>query len=44
MLGHSDLTVTKEYLSIFGTDLQQDFNKFNPLDTLSQGTKRIRMS
>ncbi|MCM1526700.1 MAG: tyrosine-type recombinase/integrase [Bacteroides sp.] len=34
LLGHSDLTVTKEYISMFGQDLQMDFEKFNPLDNL----------
>ena len=32
ILGHSDLTVTKEYVQMFGQDLQLDFEKFNPLD------------
>lgn len=34
ILGHSDLTVTKEYVAMFGQDLQMDFEKFNPLDKL----------
>lgn len=34
LLGHSDLTVTKEYVEMFGQDLQTDFDKFNPLDNL----------
>ncbi|MCD8398651.1 MAG: tyrosine-type recombinase/integrase [Lachnospiraceae bacterium] len=45
ILGHSDLSVTKEYVNMFGQDLQMDFEKFNPLDTLSQKTNKsaIRM-
>lgn len=34
LLGHSDLTVTKEYVAMFGEDLQFDFAKFNPLDQM----------
>lgn len=42
ILGHSDLTVTKEYVNMFGQDLQMDFEKFNPLDNLTT-KQRIRM-
>ncbi len=44
ILGHSDLTVTKEYVNMFGQDLQMDFEKFNPLDNLkSRGKGTIKM-
>lgn len=43
ILGHSDLTVTKEYVAMFGQDLQLDFEKFNPLDNMKIRTKQIRM-
>lgn len=45
ILGHSDLTVTKEYVSMFGTDLQIDFEKFNPLDRMNSrlNQERIRL-
>ena len=43
ILGHRDLTVTKEYVNMFGQDLQMDFEKFNPLDNLSTNKKTIRM-
>ncbi|HIW21848.1 MAG TPA: tyrosine-type recombinase/integrase [Candidatus Dorea intestinavium] len=36
ILGHSDLSVTKEYLNMFGQDLQIDFDKFNPLDRFNR--------
>lgn len=43
VLGHSDLTVTKEYVQMFGQDLQMDFEKFNPLDNLTKQRSTIRM-
>jgi integrase/recombinase XerD len=43
MLGHSDLTVTKEYVNMFGQDLQMDFEKFNPLDNLKTRQTTIKM-
>lgn len=45
MLGHSDLTVVKEYVQMFGNDLAIDFEKFNPLDQLgmNQGKNKIQM-
>ena len=42
ILGHSDLTVTKEYVNMFGQDLQMDFEKFNPLDNITN-KKKLRM-
>ena len=43
ILGHSDLTVTKEYIALFGQDLQMDFEKFNPLDRLNINKSVIRI-
>ena len=43
ILGHSDLTVTKEYVALFRQDLQMDFEKFNPLDRISKNKNVIRM-
>lgn len=34
ILGHSDITVVREYVQMFGNDLSQDFNHFNPLDRM----------
>ena len=34
ILGHSDLSVVKEYVQMFGNDLTVDFDKFNPLDRM----------
>lgn len=46
ILGHSDLTVVKEYVQMFGQDLAVDFDKFNPLDrTVSMGSnKKLTMT
>lgn len=38
ILGHSDLTVVREYVEMFGDDLTMDFDKFNPLDNMTQNT------
>lgn len=45
ILGHSDLTVVKEYVNMFSNDLSIDFDKFNPLDNLgiNQQKKHIEM-
>ncbi len=43
MLGHSDLTVTKEYVELFSTDLQTDFEKYSPLDNLQKKKQVIKM-
>ncbi|MCM1214790.1 MAG: tyrosine-type recombinase/integrase [Lachnospiraceae bacterium] len=46
ILGHSDLSVVKEYVQMFGNDLSVDFDKFNPLDrTVSPNSrKKIAMA
>lgn len=43
ILGHSDLSVTKEYVNMFGQDLQLDFEKFNPLDNMRAKPSKIRV-
>lgn len=43
ILGHSSISVTKEYVDMFGTDLQIDFNDYNPLDTLVQNKEYINL-
>lgn len=43
ILGHSNISVTNEYLQMFGQDLQMDFEKFNPLDNMNRAKTRIRM-
>lgn len=46
ILGHSDLSVVKEYVNMFGGDLSKNFDKFNPLDNISpyQQKAKIRMA
>lgn len=35
ILGHSSIAMVKEYVNMFGTDLQKDFSTHNPLDVLA---------
>lgn len=39
LLGHSDLTVTKEYIAMFGGDLKANYDKFCPLDSFQEEVK-----
>lgn len=34
IMGHSDLSVTREYVNMFGQDLKMDYEKYCPLDNL----------
>lgn len=43
ILGHSDLEITKEYLQMFGQDLQMDFERFNPLDNIVKTNERMKL-
>ena len=43
LMGHSDISVTKEYVDLFGSDLSIGFDKFNPLDNLSGSKQYIRI-
>ena len=43
ILGHSSISVTNEYLQMFGQDLQMDFEKFNPLDNIKGSKSVIKM-
>jgi integrase/recombinase XerD len=40
MLGHQTLAMTSHYVKLFSEDLKEDFEKFNPLDTLKRNSKR----
>jgi len=44
ILGHSDLSVVKEYVQMFGNDLSTDFEKFNPLDRMELGCVKPKLS
>lgn len=36
LLGHSTLTMTNHYINLYATDLQKNYDKFNPLDNLAR--------
>jgi len=42
ILGHSSLDIVKEYVNMFGTDLQQQFDEFNPLDNMAKNGNENR--
>jgi integrase/recombinase XerD len=42
ILGHSTLDMTKRYVKLYGEDLKEDFDKYNPLDTIKRNTKRTQ--
>lgn len=42
ILGHSSLEMTRRYVRLFGEDLKEDFDKYNPLDNLKRSTKRTQ--
>ena len=45
LMGHSSISVTQRYVDLFGSDLQNDYDKFSPLDSLmgTNDNKRIIM-
>lgn len=44
LLGHSDLTVVKEYVNMFSKDLSIGFDRFNPLDTMETYYNKPRIA
>jgi integrase/recombinase XerD len=42
ILGHSTLDMTRRYVKIYGEDLKEDFDKYNPLDTMKRKSKRTQ--
>lgn len=40
ILGHATLDMTRHYVKLFAEDLKQDFEKFNPLDSIKKNSKR----
>lgn len=36
LMGHSDISVTKEYIELYADDLAHNIEQYNPLDTLNQ--------
>lgn len=43
LLCHSTLTVTREYVELFGQDLARDYDRLNPLDCLKGSGDTIKM-
>lgn len=43
LLGHSHISTTQIYVNMFSTDLQQDYDKFNPLDNLTMRGEKIKL-
>ena len=43
ILGHSSLDIVKEYVNIYGRDLQNDFEVFNPLDNMNTNIKKEKI-
>lgn len=47
MLGHSNMEIVKNYVNMFATDLQENFDRFNPLESVQEKKKeyiRIKKS
>jgi len=42
-LGHSSIEIVKEYVQMFGRDLQQGFDAFNPLDNMNIDINRRKI-
>lgn len=40
MLGHQTISMTSHYVKLFSEDLKEDFEKFNPLDSIKRSAKR----
>ena len=43
ILGHSDLTMVREYVNMFGNELSLDFDRFNPLDNMDCGHTKSKI-
>lgn len=44
ILGHSSLDMVKEYVNMFSEDLKQDFDRFNPLEQMTNKNDYIKMT
>lgn len=42
ILGHSKLTMTSKYVKLYSEDIKDDFDKFNPLDTMKRSSRRTQ--
>lgn len=43
ILGHSSMDIVREYVNLFSSDLQKDFDRFNPLDQIACYGSHIKM-
>lgn len=43
ILGHSTLDMTRKYVNLFSEDIKEDFDRFNPLDTIKRKQKRTQV-
>lgn len=41
LLGHSNINITKEYLNLVLTDLEQDYDQFNPLEQIAGKERKV---
>lgn len=42
ILGHSTLDMTRRYVRLFGEDIKEDFDKYNPLDNIKRSARRTQ--
>lgn len=42
ILGHSSLDMTRKYVRLFSEDIKEDFDRFNPLDSIKRSAKRTK--
>lgn len=43
ILGHSNLEMTKRYVTLFSEDIKEDYDKFSPLDTIKRSSRRTQL-
>lgn len=43
ILGHSDMTIVRNYVNMFTNDVQMDFDEFNPLEKIKVDKKSIKL-
>lgn len=43
ILGHSSLEIVKSYVNMFTSDIQKDWNEFNPLESVKLNNNHIKM-
>lgn len=42
ILGHASLDMTRKYVKLFSEDIKEDFDKFNPLDSIKRTARRTQ--